>query len=745
MAFQVSPGVSISEVDLSTVVPAVSTTAGAIAGPFRWGPVDERVLISSEVELVRTFGKPKTNYNIETFFTAADFLSYSNQLQVVRTSDGFPANLTTGGGVAETVEYVGLSGVFQYQGTTFNVTQIQDPDDITGEAIAIDGNARQPVSIRTGGVYTFDLSDASCAGVVFKLSETDDGTHAGGSYYIDQVVEIGTPGNAGAYVQITASADTPAVLYYFNDAVAGEGGSVTKYAAGSGQNLTVNKSATDYVVTVVNGGQDFRIGDKLVIGGEFLGGVTPTNDLTVTVETIVDPNADGAGSIASTSFTGVVNPEEVQPVVTHVRAKYPGEAGNAIRVDVITQGNFNTVDSGKYFDAAPITDALHFAVIDATGEFTTAAGSVLEVYENVSITEGSQLADGTNVYYKDVINLSSNYIEITDEAEATQIPTGENLLEDGSDGNAEGTDAMVALQINDFSGYGLFKHANEVDISLIMQGKAAGGASDTTLTNFLVEEVAAYRKDAVAFVSPPRSVIDVARSQMLNAITAFADSLSVGGNAASYGFMDTGYKYRYDKYNDKYVYVPMNGDMAGLCVRTDTERDSWFSPAGYNRGFVKNIIKLPFNPNQGERDALYKKSINPVISQPGQGVLLFGDRTMADKSSAFDRINVRRLFIILEKAVATASNFTLFEFNDEFTRAQFVNLIEPFLRDIQGRRGIYDYRVVCDTTNNTPEIIDRNEFVGDIYVKPARSVNFIRLNFVSVRTGVEFEEIVGRN
>lgn len=745
MAFQVSPGVSISEVDLSTVVPAVSTTAGAIAGPFRWGPINERVLISSEVELVRNFGKPKTNYNIETFFTAADFLSYSNQLQVVRTSDGFASNLTTGGGVSETVEYVGLTGEFQYQGTTFSVTQVQDPDDIAGEAIAIDGLARQPLSMRTGGEYTFDLSDASCAGIVFKLSITEDGTHGGGSYYIDQVIEIGTPGQAGAYVRITTNADTPAVLYYFNDAVAGEGGSISKFAVGSNQNLTVNKSATDYTVTVVNGGQDFRVGDELVISGEFLGGVSPTNDLTVTVETIVDPNNDLAGSIASTSFTGVVNPEQVQPVVTHIRAKYPGSAGDAIRVDVITRGNFNTIDSGKYFDNEPITDALHFAVIDATGEFTTGPNSVLEIYENVSVKEGSQLADGTNVYYKDVINQSSRFIEITEEAEATLIPTGENLLTNGSDGNAEGSDAQVALQINDFSGYGLFRHSNEVDVSLILQGKAAGGASDTTLTNFLIEEVAAYRKDAVAFVSPPRSMLDVSRSQMLSAVTNFRDSLSVGGNAASYGFMDSGYKYRYDKYNDKYVYVPMNGDTAGLCVRTDTERDSWFSPAGYNRGFVKNIIKLAFNPNQAERDALYKKSINPVISQPGQGVLLFGDRTMADKSSAFDRINVRRLFIVLEKAVATASNFTLFEFNDEFTRAQFVNLIEPFLRDIQGRRGIYDYRVVCDATNNTPEIVDRNEFVGDIYVKPARSVNFIRLNFVSVRTGVEFEEIVGRN
>jgi phage tail sheath protein FI len=208
--------------------------------------------------------------------------------------------------------------------------------------------------------------------------------------------------------------------------------------------------------------------------------------------------------------------------------------------------------------------------------------------------------------------------------------------------------------------------------------------------------------------------------------------------------MDSGWKYQYDKYNDVYRYVPLNGDIAGLCVRTDDTRDPWFSPAGYNRGVIKNVIKLPYNPDKADRDILYKNKVNPVITQPGQGTLLFGDKTLLAKPSAFDRINVRRLFIVLEKAIATAAKYTLFEFNDEFTRAQFRNMVEPFLRDVQGRRGIFDFRVVCDETNNTGEVIDSNRFVGDIYIKPARAINFIQLNFVAVRTGVEFSEVVGK-
>jgi phage tail sheath protein FI len=234
-------------------------------------------------------------------------------------------------------------------------------------------------------------------------------------------------------------------------------------------------------------------------------------------------------------------------------------------------------------------------------------------------------------------------------------------------------------------------------------------------------------------------VVDSAGSETTNII-----STRNSYGSSSYMVMDSGYKYQYDKYNDVYRWVPLNGDIAGLAVRTDVERDPWFSPAGFNRGAIKNVIKLAWNPAKADRDELYKVGINPVVTFPGEGTVLYGDKTLLSRPSAFDRINVRRLFIVLEKSIARAARSTLFEFNDEFARSQFVNLIEPFLRDVQGRRGIYDFRVVCDTTNNTPEVIDRNEFVGDIYIKPARSINFIQLNFVAVRTGVSFQEVVGQ-
>ena len=227
-------------------------------------------------------------------------------------------------------------------------------------------------------------------------------------------------------------------------------------------------------------------------------------------------------------------------------------------------------------------------------------------------------------------------------------------------------------------------------------------------------------------------------------IAAFPGKSSTLFPSSSYATLDSGWKYQFDKYNDLYRFVPLNGDVAGLMVRTDNTRDPWWSPAGFNRGNVKNVVKLPYNPLKAQRDQLYKKGINPIVTFPGQGTVMFGDKTLLAKPSAFDRINVRRLFIVLEKAISTASKFTLFEFNDDFTRAQFRNMVEPFLRDVQGRRGIFDFRVVCDESNNTGEVIDRNEFIGDIYIKPARSINFIQLNFVAVRTGVEFEEVVGQ-
>ena len=324
---------------------------------------------------------------------------------------------------------------------------------------------------------------------------------------------------------------------------------------------------------------------------------------------------------------------------------------------------------------------------------------------------------------------NSSWLAVTVEKavllKSTTFSSGVTLTS-GADGNDETAATMGELAL----GYDLYVDPAEVDISFIIQGKAKG----VTLANYIIDNIAEVRKDCIAFVSPELT------DNTVDAIIAWAGTVS----SSTYAVADSGYKYQYDKYADVYRWIPMNADVAGLCARTDDVRDPWFSPAGYNRGNVKNVIKLLVNPNKSQRDLLYKKSINPIVTQPGQGTVLFGDKTFTTNVSAFDRINVRRLFIVLEKTIGVAAKSTLFEFNDEFTRAQFKNLVEPFLRDVQGRRGIYDFKVVCDDTNNTGAVIDGNQFVGDIFIKPARSINFIQLNFVAVRSGVEFSEIVGQ-
>jgi hypothetical protein len=307
---------------------------------------------------------------------------------------------------------------------------------------------------------------------------------------------------------------------------------------------------------------------------------------------------------------------------------------------------------------------------------------------------------------------------------------------------ASGTDDFAATNAEIATAYEKFADSETVDLALLMCGPsqtAADATGDTKAT--AVMDIATDRKDCVAFISPARTdVVDVANAvtQQQN-VVSFADGLP----STSYAVIDSGYKYMYDKYNDVYRYVPLNGDTAGLCARTDSVADAWFSPGGFNRGQIRGAVKLAFNPNQIQRDELYKSRVNPVVAFPGQGTVLFGDKTAQSKPSAFDRINVRRLFIVLEKTVSTAAKFQLFEFNDEFSRANFRNLVEPFLRDVQGRRGITDFQVVCDASNNTGDVVDRNEFRADIFVKPNRSINFIQLNFVATRSGVAFSEVAG--
>ena len=470
--------------------------------------------------------------------------------------------------------------------------------------------------------------------------------------------------------------------------------------------------------------------------------------------------ANGAGALIKndddwlSNFSGGAN--------THgeFAARYAGALGNSLKVSVADANTYSGWAYSSQFTAAPSTstytsnqgganDEIHIIVVDEDGKFTGTAGTVLEKFGFVSKAADAKDDSGNTNYYKNVIANKSAYINWlchpTANGGASYANSSSNWGNNAANVNFTNLAANVTISLiggadgtvstaNVVTAYDFFSNAEQIDINLIVSGPG-----DATVAASLIT-IAETRKDAMAFISPTKaSVVDNAGSEADDIIT-FRDALT----SSSYAVIDSGYKYQYDKYNDVYRWIPLNGDVAGLCARTDLERDPWFSPGGLNRGILKNVIKLAYSPDKTDRDDLYVKGINPVVTFQGEGTVLFGDKTMLAKPSAFDRINVRRLFIVLEKAIAKAARFSLFEFNDQFTRASFVNLVEPYLRDVQGRRGIYDFRVVCDESNNTPEVIDRNEFVGDIYIKPARSINFIQLNFVAVRTGVSFDEVVGK-
>ena len=437
-------------------------------------------------------------------------------------------------------------------------------------------------------------------------------------------------------------------------------------------------------------------------------------------------------------------------------AKWPGAIGDSIRVSMCTASDsaFSTWAYRTEFTSAPGTspyaaslggsgDEMHIIVVDERGLITGVAGTILEKFAFVSQAGDAKKFDGSTNYYKDVINGTSKYIWWMDHLSTLTkagAPAGEAFVtvNTASSVTLAGGDDGSNLDVGDIdTGFQLFNDAETVDVNLLIGAPTLSGQDGTTQANNLIA-IAQNRKDLVAFISPPLGAT-VGTSDPLGDVIDFADTLT----SSSYGFLDSSALKVYDKYNDVYRWIPAAGHMAGLCANTDEVADAWFSPGGYNRGQLLGITRIAFNPKKAQRDDLYKKRVNPIVSFPGEGTILFGDKTLQSKPSSFDRINVRRLFIVLEKAIATAAKFQLFELNDEFTRAMFRNMTEPFLREVRGRRGITDFKVVCDATNNTGEIIDSNQFVADIYIKPARSINFITLNFIATRTGVDFSEIGG--
>tara|TARA_B100001094_G_scaffold292118_1_gene310992 strand:- start:4482 stop:6170 length:1689 start_codon:yes stop_codon:yes gene_type:complete len=439
-------------------------------------------------------------------------------------------------------------------------------------------------------------------------------------------------------------------------------------------------------------------------------------------------------------------------------AKYPGVLGNSLKVSMVSQGitSFAGWTYSANFDSAPTTsdyavglgkasanDELHIAIIDEDGAISGTPGTVLETFGFLSQAVDAKDSSGTSLFYKDVINAKSEWIwwlkhdtSLSDAGETVAANTSfttnsaaiESSLGGGTDDNAPTTGEVS-------SAYDLLADSNTVDVNLLFATPDANGAE--TIAEKLIE-IAKTRKDCMAFVSPPLEDTVGAASPAAD-VKTFADGLT----STSYASCDSTALYVYDKHNDVYRFIGASGHMAGLCANTDNVADSWFSPAGVNRGQLLGVTKLAFNPTKADRDTLYKARVNPIVSLPGQGTILFGDKTLLKRPSAFDRINVRRLFITLEKAISTAAEAQLFEFNDEFTRAQFRNLVEPFLRDVKGRRGLTDFLVVCDNTNNNSQVIDANRFVADLFIKPSKSINFITLNFIATRSGVEFSEIAG--
>ena len=736
MSFLVSPGVQVKEIDLTNVVPSVDTTIGAIAGPFEKGPVSSVTLVGSEAELLKNFGKPNAS-NFEFWFTASNFLKYSNALKVVRPESAIVnAGEASGVLVRDTDHYI----------TDFYSTT-GDGQSTTNDWLARDagtlGNSIGVELCPSPEAYEQDLGVKNLvngAGAVGDTTITvDDADESGFAFQVGDMIKFHTNNS------VTATSNGAITTASINLTVDGNSGTIAvgQRVIGSGINEVVK------VKTVTS--QTALILDKPI---------TIAND----IDMAFSPYASVEAGDTQYEVTAI-NSE-----VLSIRLKDDPDSGGL--QTIIPDNSFITRRwrFSDLFDAAPrqseynrvngrgTGDEVHITVFDTTGLISAhdinVAGqrknSVLETFSNLSLNPAAKGPQGDSIYYPTVLYNQSNFIYWGD-----HITAGTNWGTDTTSAYTEirpittvsltgGTDDYSVTAGELELAYDKFADAESEDINLVLGGPssavtdtAAGQDTHVTMITSLVEG----RKDCVGFVSPYKSAtVGISNSTTATENVTAAFELCP---SSSYMVFDSGYKYMYDKYNDTFRFIPLNGDTAGLCANTDSVADPWFSPAGFNRGNIRGAIKLSYNPNQTERDQLYRGRVNPVVNFPGQGVVLFGDKTALTKPSAFDRINVRRLFLVLEKAISTAAKFQLFEFNDEFTRAQFRNLVEPFLRDVQGRRGIQDFSVVADSTNNTGEVIDRNEFIGDIFVKPNRAINFITLNFVATRTGVAFSEVGG--
>lgn len=764
MAFTVSPSVSIKEIDLSLTIPSITSSPAGIAGVFRWGPIDQLVLVDRN-NFSKRFGKP-ADFNAETWFAADSFLAYSAALYVSRAANttGFSntvtANITSG---TSTLTFsgggsgLGVSAGMKVYGegiptgavvssTNTTVVVISSNVVTSGNNVTLtftSANAAFNAIGNTGAVttvlsnYTIKNKDHFDT-VDFSAYDADALFVARYAGAIGNSLRVAVCDNQTAY---SSNVDLRAINADVNDAN-------TKFSVSVGSNTatfffypasSLGSNTADFKANVTathatTALGKFTLGDLIEFGNSSIG----KQLLKITTLGSVTYETSSGSNTGSAYFTvGLESPYSLSTAYSSNTASRFWEfyksvdRAPATSTYVAARGNTSAKDE------------LHVVVVDAGGEISGVSGTILEIYQGVSRATDAKGEAGSVAYYQTLINENSSYIYVVQDrstspsanaalvaSSTATTPLRVNFVM-GSDGDNEVNAGMSILS----KAWDKFASAEDVDVSFLITGKSKG-TNGTEVVNYIVDNIAEVRKDLVVFASPEYS--DVVN----NSDDVVDDVVEWGGyvSRSSYVFKDSGYKQMYDRFNDVYRWVPLCGDMAGLAARTDITNDPWWSPAGLNRGVVKNVVKLAWNPKESQRDLLWKADVNPVTTFQGSGVILFGDKMGLNKNSTFNIYNVRRLFIVLEKAIATASKFFLFEHNDEFTRQQYRTLVDSFLRDVQGRRGILDYRVVCDSTNNTDEVIARRELVADIYIKPSVAIAWIGLNFVNVRGNISFTE-----
>lgn len=813
MPFQVSPGVNITEKDLTVFVPGISSWIAGLAHQFTWGPVNQITTVSSENDLVNRFGKP-SNSIFEGFFLAADFLAYSNNLKIVRVTNDAKNAVSGGKGTGLTVNTTALNGIissitiaaagsgyivgdyFNVSGgvskALFKVTAVTSTGGVTSATLVTGGTGYSSAStVATTNITSTTIKNdedfdnatnlpeviAAYPGalgnsVLFsavRASEFDTWRYKDrfvknptadilkftvngktkaftltSSLPSDVIVvadgkKLVSGSSAGQYTATSNTLTTNTATETFTANAATSVFTLTNSSALSTKGIKVTHASTDY--PVYTGSGDVPVGKVSVVGNEITFGTNKAKfsgdgvTLVYTVTGVTTATADAKVKVDGVAFTvssSAPSTGEVQRQVsggnttfTFNVANVPGIGNGNVVIEYgfLASGSI-TVEYGFPTDSLKVFSnqtGIHVAVADLDGKLSGTAYGLLETYTDLSLTLGSKDFDGTSNYYKDVINRNSNYARVS-----TLSNFGEFALSGGAD------DTQI-LDTDLTAGYKLFKNADEVDLSYLI----GGGASKTVAVS-LITDIAEYRRDCVAFITNPKTLEVQNKGNELRDIVAFKQDLP----SSSYYHFANGWKYRQDIYNDNFKWVSCAGDHAGLYALSAQNEDVWMVGAGLNRGRIRNSIKLAWAPNKTERDELYVNAVNPTTKFTNEGPVLFGDKTGQNKPSSFGYMGVRNLFILLEKSIAKTALYSLFENNTEFTRNRFKNTVIPFLRDIKGRYGIEDYKVVCDESNNPGSVRQRKEFVGDILIKPVDSINYIQLNFVAVNKEVSFEEII---